>query len=141
MVQLSSDATTDTLRVSILQHACAATLILGFMAAGSLRLNDCDLMNPDSPRYVLYAQSLVNIGEYRAIDLPGAPYYTWRPPGLPVLLAPVLWFRPYDVIAAKWVVLLTGALLLLLVHALVSSTRGGWSGTRSPNNSRNVNRL
>ena len=103
-------------------------LILIFIAAGALRLNECDLFNPDSPRYLIYGQGLAETGEYRAIDLPGEPIYTWRPPGLPLLLAPVLAFRPYDVVAAKCVVLATAALLLLAVHALATRTGGGWGG-------------
>ncbi|MDB5344756.1 MAG: tetratricopeptide repeat protein [Schlesneria sp.] len=114
--------------VSFWQHATTVMLVLGFIAAGWSRLNDCDLLNPDSPRYLIYAQSLADSGQYRAIDTPGAPLYTWRPPGLPALLVPVLWFRPYDIVAAKCVVLGLAALLLLAVHAIASSTRGGWSG-------------
>ena len=114
--------------VSIWHHAASAALIFGFIALGALRLNDCDLFNPDSPRYLIYAQSLAETCQYRAIDTPGAPLYTWRPPGLPILLAPVLRFLPYDVVAAKWVVLLCGGLLLWTVHALVSTTSGRWRG-------------
>jgi len=129
MLDHSIDTQLPVTRVSILHHVVTAVLILGFMAAGWLRLNDCDLFNPDSPRYLIYAQSLADTAQYRAIDTPGAPLYTWRPPGLPILLAPVLKLRPYDVVAAKCVVLLTAALLLAAVHALASATRGGWSGS------------
>ena len=93
-----------------------------------MRLNDCDLFNPDSPRYLIYAQGMLNQGEYRAIDVPGQPIYSWRPPGLSLLLTPALMFRPYDVIAAKVMVLLTGALLLLAAHALAVLHGGRWSG-------------
>ena len=93
-----------------------------------MRLNDCDLFNPDSPRYLIYAQGMLNQGEYRAIDVPGQPIYSWRPPGLSLLLTPALMFRPYDVVAAKVMVLLTGALLLLAVHALAVLHGGRWSG-------------
>lgn len=115
-------------RVSIWPHATTALLIFGFITAGWLRLNDCDLFNPDSPRYLIYAQSLADSGEYRAIDTPGSPLYTWRPPGLPILLAPVLRFLPYDVVAAKCVVLCSGALLLMAVHGIVCSTGRRWAG-------------
>lgn len=81
-----------------------------------MRLNDCDLFNPDSPRYVIYSQSLVNLGDYRATDLPGSPLYSWRPPGLSLLLVPMMAIRPYDVVAAKCVILLCGALLLWFLY-------------------------
>ncbi|MEI8380493.1 MAG: tetratricopeptide repeat protein [Planctomycetota bacterium] len=128
MSELVTHDSSTTFRVSIWHHAATVVLVFGFIALGWLRLNDCDLFNPDSPRYLIYAQSLAETGQYRAIDTPGAPLYTWRPPGLPILLAPVLRFLPYDVVAAKWVVLLSGALLLWAVHAIASMTRGGWSG-------------
>ena len=117
-----------TPRVSIWHHLCSAILIGLFAWAGAMRLNDCDLFNPDSPRYLIYAQGMLNQGEYRAIDVPGQPLYSWRPPGHSLLLTPALMFRPYDVVAAKVMVLLTGALLLLAVHALAVLHGGRWSG-------------
>ena len=110
--------TIGNVRVSLWQRGLLVGLIAGFVILGLLRLNECDLFNPDSPRYVLYSQSIVETGDYRAIDLPGAPIYSWRPPGLSLLLAPIMAWRPYDVVAAKMVVLLTGALLLLVVFRL-----------------------
>lgn len=113
-------------RVSVWQRASLLGLISAFIAMGTLRLNDCDLFNPDSPRYVIYSQAIVDLGEYRATDLPGSPIYSWRPPGLSLLLAPVMAIRPYDVVAAKIVVLLTGALLLWIVFQLTSLHSGFW---------------
>lgn len=106
-------------RVAVWHHLGSAVLIGLLVGAAGLRLNDCDLFNPDSPRYLIYAQGMLNQGEYRAIDVPGQPVYSWRPPGLPLLLTPALMFRPYDVVAAKWMVLAAGGLLLLAVHGLV----------------------
>ena len=76
--------------VSVWQRVSLLGLIAAFMGMAAMRLNDCDLFNPDSPRYVIYAQALVNLGEYRATDLPGSPLYSWRPPGLSMLLAPMM---------------------------------------------------
>ncbi len=112
--------------VAIWQRASLLGLIAAFLVMGILRLNDCDLFNPDSPRYVIYSQSIVDLGEYRATDLPGAPLYSWRPPGLSLLLAPMLALRPYDVVAAKVVVLLTGTLLLWIVFQLTALNSGFW---------------
>ncbi|WP_010582292.1 tetratricopeptide repeat protein [Schlesneria paludicola] len=105
-------------RVSIWQRAVLLGLIAVFVTMGISRLNDCDLFNPDSPRYLIYSQALVDLGDYRATDLPGAPLYSWRPPGLSLLLAPAMALRPYDVIAAKLVILVTGAALLWVVFEL-----------------------
>lgn len=70
-VDAVSEASADPPPVAIWQHALSVLLFFGFMGLGWLRLNDCDLFNPDSPRYVIYAQSLVEHGSYRAIDTPG----------------------------------------------------------------------
>jgi tetratricopeptide (TPR) repeat protein len=123
--ELSTDTFVNA-RVSFLQRAGLWGLmaIAGFM--GNLRLNDCDLFNPDSPRYVLYSKSIVDLGEYRATDLPGSPLYAWRPPGLSLLLAPVMTIWPYDVIAAKAVILVTGILLLWMVFHMAALHGGGW---------------
>ena len=121
-----SDDTFRNIRVSVWQRIGLLGLIAAFTMMGTLRLNDCDLFNPDSPRYVLYSQSIVDLGEYRATDLPGSPVYTWRPPGLSMLLAPMMALRPYDVVAAKVVVLLTGALLLWVVFQFAVLHCSGW---------------
>ena len=113
-------------RVSLWQQTALVGLIGGFVVMGILRLNDCDLFNPDSPRYVIYSRAIVDLGEYRATDLPGSPLYSWRPPGLSLLLAPVMAFRPYDVVAAKTVVLATGALLLWVVFQLTRMHSPFW---------------
>ncbi len=114
-------------RVSVSLRVCLPALIATFVVAGALRLNECDLFNPDSPRYLIYAQGIADSGEYRATDIPGSPIYSWRPPGLPLLLTPVLAIRPFDVIAAKWIVLLAGALLLWIVFHLAALHANGWS--------------
>lgn len=113
-----NNETNGIVRVSLWQRGLLFGVIAGFVLLGISRLNDCDLFNPDSPRYVLYSQSIVETGDYRAIDLPGAPLYSWRPPGLSLVLAPVMALRPYDVVAAKIVVLLTAVLLLVVVFRL-----------------------
>lgn len=99
-------------RVFFWQRAGLVGLIAAFVATAMLRLNDCDLFNPDSPRYVIYSQAIANQGEYRAIDLPGSPLYSWRPPGLSLLLAPVMAVSPYDVRAAKIAITLCAVVLL-----------------------------
>ena len=112
--------------VSVWQRALLLGMIVAFLATGASRLNDCDLFNPDSPRYMLYSQALVDLGDYRATDLPGAPLYSWRPPGLSLMLAPAMALRPYDVVAAKVVVLVTGAFLLWIVFELALLHSSAW---------------
>lgn len=113
-----SNETLGNNTVSFWQRVALFGLIAGFVVMGALRLNDCDLFNPDSPRYLIYSRAIVDLGEYRATDLPGSPLYSWRPPGLSILLAPVMALFPYDVMAAKVVILTSGALLLWTVFEL-----------------------
>lgn len=115
-------------RVSVWPRVALGLLLFGIMITGGMRLNNCDLFNPDSPRYLLYAQGMAETGDYRAIDSPGAPLYTWRPPGLPLLLVPVLWIFPYSVVAAKCVVLLCAVVLLAGLAALTTRVSSAWAG-------------
>ncbi|MGC8638438.1 MAG: hypothetical protein ACP5XB_01010 [Isosphaeraceae bacterium] len=92
-----------------------ALLILGlllFIALGLARLGWSCLLEPDSPDYVLMARTLVARGEYRAPYDPAGVPHVWRPPGLSMLLAPAALIWPYNVVAAKSVVLAWGVALL-----------------------------
>lgn len=124
--ELSSDPIVNN-SVSIWQRVGLSGLIAAFYVLGLLRLNDCDLFNPDSPRYVIYSQAIVNLGEYRATDMPGTPLYAWRPPGLSLLIAPMMAIRPYDVVAAKLVVLMISAALLWSMFQFARLHAGGWT--------------
>ena len=85
---------------------------------GLLRFNALYLFDPDSARYVMTSRSLADLNGYRALDMPGQPLYAFRPPGLPILLMPAAWARPYDAIAAKSVVFVFHLLLLVLTYHL-----------------------
>lgn len=105
-------------------RAALAGLILIVGAAGTLRLNDCDLFNPDSPRYVMYSRPIVEGYGYRMIDVPGEAFYSWRPPGLSLLIAPAAWLCPDDTAAAKMIVLATLLFLVLAVFGCVRRISG-----------------
>ncbi len=91
----------------------AAVLIL-FAIFGAARLNPFCLLEPDSPDYLLTARALGGLDGYRAPHLPGEPLQTFRPPGLPLLLAPLALVRPYDVVSAKALVLAISLFTLAL---------------------------
>ena len=101
-------------------------IVLAFVVVGVLRLNPFCLFEPDSPDYLFTARSLASLEGYREIDDPDNPPHAFRPPGLPLLLAPLAVVRPYDAVSAKVVVLACSALVLWLVfgwtHRLTEST-------------------
>jgi tetratricopeptide (TPR) repeat protein len=86
--------------------------LLLFVAVGVGRLDQVCGLEPDCADYVLMARTLATTGEYRAAYDPTGVPFAWRPPGLPLLLIPAARLRPYDVAAAKAVVLACGAILL-----------------------------
>ena len=111
-------------RATAWQRLILAAVLMGVGLAGGLRLNHCELFNPDSPRYVLYARALIVHHAYCMIDSPDERHYTWRPPGLPLLLAPAAALFPYDVLAAKVVVLVCLIGLAALVYRLTCPIAG-----------------
>ncbi|HEX5043983.1 MAG TPA: hypothetical protein VFV75_13815, partial [Candidatus Polarisedimenticolaceae bacterium] len=91
-----------------------AVLVL-FGALAAARLNPFCLFEPDSPQYLFGSRSLAEGRGYLELDHVGEPPHTFRPPGLPLLLVPLSWVRPFDVIAAKGVLLACALLFLALV--------------------------
>lgn len=100
-----------------------ASLLTVFCLAGVARLNPFCLLEPDSPDYLFSSRSLATLQGYREIDHPDRPLHSFRPPGLPLLLAPVSWVRPYDVIGAKMLIL--GITVVVLGLAFILARRGG----------------
>lgn len=91
-------------------------VIAGFCLLGAGRLNRMHLFDPDSPYYVMMARSLAALQGYcRTDDVLHSPF-SFRPPGLSILLAPVALAFPFDAIAAKCVVLACAVVLLGLVY-------------------------
>ena len=118
----------STPRAVWMQRLALTGIIVTFLAAGWARLNQFDLLNPDSPRYLLYAHSIAAGEGYRMIDTPGEPLYTWRPAGLSLLLSFWAKTHPYDILGSKLIVLLTGGLLLTVVYFYTRQLAGARGG-------------
>lgn len=95
-----------------------------FAAAGVARLNPFCLFEPDSADYLFQARALAAFEGYIEPDHPDRPPQTFRPPGLPLLLAPLALARPYDVVAAKGMVLATALAMLAAVFLLAREAGG-----------------
>jgi len=104
--------------------ALAVTIVAAFALAGLLRLNPFCLLEPDSPDYLFTARGLATLDGYREIDHPENLLHAFRPPGLPLLLAPLSAVRPYDVVGAKLLVL-SAAVAFLLLAAWFARRVGG----------------
>jgi tetratricopeptide (TPR) repeat protein len=102
-------------------------VLITFAILGVARLNPFCLLEPDSADYLFHARSLTTLFEYRDIDHPDQPLHTFRPPGLPLLLAPMSVVRPFDVVAAK-VMILAATLVVLALLYLVAERIGGPAG-------------
>lgn len=103
--------------------------ILGFWAVAAVftvaavaRLNPACLLEPDSSDYLLMARTIAVAGEYRAPYDPSGLPFSWRPPGLSVILAPVALLWPGDVVACKVCVLAFGLISLRLLFGLARDT-------------------
>jgi len=89
------------------------------VALGCGRLGQAYLLEPDSPDYVLMARMLVTRWEYRAPYNPTGVAFTWRPPGLGLLLAPAAVLGPYDIVAAKSLMLAWGIAFVGVFYFLI----------------------
>jgi tetratricopeptide (TPR) repeat protein len=104
--------------------AVAVTIVAAFAVSGLLRLNPFCLLEPDSPDYLFTARSLATFDGYREIDHPDNRLHAFRPPGLPLLLAPLSAVRAYDPVGAKVLVLATAVGFLLLATVFARRVSG-----------------
>ena len=99
-------------------------LLLAVAVVGIARMNSRHLFNPDSPRYVMMARSLVEFRGYRMIDRPDQPLYTWRPPGVSLLLTPAALIAPFNAVAAKLEILSITLVMIWLTARLALRETG-----------------
>jgi tetratricopeptide (TPR) repeat protein len=98
---------------SIRTYALLAMTCLGFFIFGLLRLNDTSLYT-DSTRYVIWGTSFSHAKGLVDNTQPDPERYVVNAPLYSVVLAPVLLFFPYSLIAAKVWTLLLGVVTLIL---------------------------
>ena len=108
---------------SLPTYACVLLAAL-FFAGGIYALNEISLYTPDSTRYLVWAQSLASGDGYRDVTTPDPTRYVVHAPLYALGLAPVAWFAPGSILAAKTATLVTGVLLLLLAFGWFSHSVG-----------------
>jgi len=106
----------------------AVGALIAFAVLGVARLNPFCLLEPDSADYLFTSRSMVTLFEYRDIDHPDQPLHTFRPPGLPLLLAPLSLARPFDVVAAKLMILAMTLVMLALLYLFAERIGGNVGG-------------
>ncbi len=107
-----------------------ALVILCFCVLGAGRLNRMHMFDPDSPYYVMMARSLAELRGYcRTDDVQHLPF-SFRPPGMSVLLAPLAFVFPFEALTAKFVVLASAACLLWLIYLTAEDRHRNHDDTR-----------
>ncbi len=99
-----------------LERPILLLLLAAFAALGIARLGPACLIEPDTPDYLFTARSLATFRGYVEIDHPAEPLHAFRPPGLPLLLAPLARVKPFDVTTAKALVLALAVATLWLAY-------------------------
>ena len=92
--------------------------------AGLYVLNDVFVYIPDSARYLVWAESLTQFRGFADYSGPDPIRYVVHAPLYAVLLAPAAFFAPGSVVAAKFLTLLFGLGLLILVYFCLAERAG-----------------
>jgi tetratricopeptide (TPR) repeat protein len=103
-----------------LAELCLWAIVLLFSAAGLVRAVPFHILTPDSGDYLIAARSLVTGNGYRDLSSPGDPPFTWRPPGLAVILMPAAAIGADCSTYSKVLIVLYGAILLWCLHRFAS---------------------
>jgi len=104
-----------TYPVLALAAAVMAVYLASFISTG---LGD---LSGDSAKYLLLAKALARGDGFVEIEKPGAPPHTEYGPGLPALLAPVVFLAPDSTVAPKLVICACLIAAALLLYFLVIS--------------------
>ena len=112
------------LNTTLAKHWAFMAILTCFVLAASTRIDQFQLLEPDSSDYVIMARSLAATGEYRAYYDPSGHPFSWRPSGLSMALIPAALAFPYSVAACKAIVLLTSLLGLTLLYVMVMEGKG-----------------
>ena len=99
-------------------------LAIALVIAGLCCLNDIILYSPDSANYLSWARSLSIFKGFSDSLGPEPSHYVINAPLYPVLLAPVAFLFPLNVIAAKVFMLLCAVLMLWLFFRFIGARLG-----------------
>jgi len=75
----------------------------------------------DTPDYILLARSMALGHGYVDINIPGLPAHTQYPPGLPLLLTPVLYLLGYNLMWMHIIILFSAFLSICIIKRLFES--------------------
>jgi len=82
----------------------------------------------DTPNYILLAKSIALGHGYVDINNPAFPPHTQYPPGLPLLLAPVIYFLGYNLVWMHLIIVLFGLLSIYLIRPVFDPMDRGYRG-------------
>ncbi|MFQ5480607.1 MAG: glycosyltransferase family 39 protein [Thermodesulfobacteriota bacterium] len=82
----------------------------------------------DTPDYILLARSMALGHGYAEINIPGLPAHTQYPPGLPLLLTPVLYLLGYNLMWMHIIILVSAFLSIYVIKRLFESEADNFLG-------------
>jgi tetratricopeptide (TPR) repeat protein len=95
-----------------------------FLLIGIMRINDLTLYTPDSVRYLIWGNSIVHGQGFVDNTLPDPDRYVVHAPLIAVIIAPVEFFFPLSIQAAKMCVLAIGIVGLFLFYVWLRRLSG-----------------
>ncbi len=101
-------------------------LCILFFAAGLISLNTMLVYNPDSARYLIWANSLAKFSGFADASAPELSRYVVHAPLYSVLLAPSQMICPGSIEAAKVATLLFGVLAILILFFWLKEKTSEW---------------
>jgi 4-amino-4-deoxy-L-arabinose transferase-like glycosyltransferase len=82
----------------------------------------------DTPNYILLAKSIATGHGYSDINTPGFPPHTQYPPGLPLILSPVLYLFGYNLVWMHLAVIFFAFLSIYVIKRVFESVELGYLG-------------
>lgn len=102
-------------------------ILLAFVSAGVLIISDLSVYTPDSARYMIWAKSLASFEGFKDATGPEITHYVVHAPLYAVLLTPVAWLYPDNLIAAKIETLFFGLIAIILAYYWLQRSAGNWA--------------
>jgi tetratricopeptide (TPR) repeat protein len=100
-----------------------SVIIILFIAAMVFSLNQFFLYSPDSARYVAWANSLSQFSGFTDYTAPEAKRYMVHSPLYPLLLSPIAYFFPNDIVMLKMLNILLSALTAIFLFVLLQKKK------------------
>lgn len=93
-------------------------MLVVYLGASLYALNPYLSGEGDNAQYMILAKSIVSGTGMREINNPSAPVHTKSPPGFPLMIAPIIAFFGYNVIALKIFMIVCSLALMIFLYLM-----------------------